>query len=304
MFTQKSASSFRWSVLAAGLLVSATAITASHPALSNDDLFEPLPEGFSPPAYSSPRVDIDARSGTGEDTVFDGGPEIIEPGASPAVSEDNPFGTDNVIKAPMTDGETFTFDQATGSEDVQSAEPAFDVSPATDVAAPAASRPSATSKTAQKPAKKLESNATSAAIFDLRAKQKLEAEVSTDGKPHPLALSYPDHFTVVCEAGCRRSDADIVYQERQDARGPINEPGEEFAKLPVEAAKNVVLCVGGCYHGERVPEAIAGLHGLVPPSSAGDSAWMSNEDAATPAVKTLNGPKSDASGRWFDRVGG
>lgn len=345
MFTQKSASSVRQSVFAAGLFISALGIFAVQPAFSNDDLFEPLPEGYSPPAYSTPRVDIDARSGG------DGAPEndlwstneTSKP--QPAASDDNPFSADNpllddgVMNAPTSDGETFTFDaEKPAVQPTTDDGSLFEVEPGRKADGPLILKPSQTAdesafdqmpdggadkatrsvptkgemvkRTAEeKRAKEKKSTATSAAIFDLRAKQKLDAEISTEGKPHPLALAYPDHFTVVCEAGCRGKEADIVYQERQDERGPVNEPGEDFVKLPVEVSKNVVLCVGGCYHGERIPNTVADLNGWsAVPASAGDSTWMSNQTGRGGQVDTLNAPnsgapKSDASGRWYDRIG-
>ncbi|MEM6499822.1 MAG: hypothetical protein AAF709_24330, partial [Pseudomonadota bacterium] len=143
-------------------------------------------------------------------------------------------------------------------------------------------------------------------IFDRRARAKLEAEGTVKIVPHPLAVQHPDHFTVVCEAGCEVDDVSIVYQELQAARGPVNEPGDEMQELPVEAAKNIVLCVGGCYHGERVAPSLAELAGdRFAPIVDADNSWMSNE-APEPTqqpqeVRRLNSPNTD--GRWFDRIG-
>lgn len=154
--------------------------------------------------------------------------------------------------------------------------------------------------TDRKPAGQAGAGKMDTTVFDRRAKARLQAESSTVGLPHPLATQYPDHFTVVCEAGCEEGDAQIVYQERQDARGPVNQPGAEVEKLPVEAARNVVTCVGGCYLGEKVYGDVAGMGAYSAGFANEDNSWMSSDDAK-PAVKpaATGGPK-----RWFNRIGG
>lgn len=138
-------------------------------------------------------------------------------------------------------------------------------------------------------------------IYDRQALEKLSAEKSVNSEPHPLMLQYPEDFTVVCEAGCKEEDAEIVYRERKNARGPVTEPGEKVKALPVEQAKNVVQCVGGCYLGERVYGATASAG---PASAASeDMSWMGSAKAAAPAAKPVD-RKNDTSGRWFDRIGG
>lgn len=138
-------------------------------------------------------------------------------------------------------------------------------------------------------------------IYDRQAVEKLQAERSVTAEPHPLMLQFPDDFTVVCEAGCSEADAEIVYRERKDARGPVTEPGEKIKALPIEAARNVVQCVGGCYLGERVYGATADAMAVGVPSE--DTSWLGTRDAAGPAAKPID-RKNDTSGRWFDRIGG
>lgn len=323
MFAQRSALSVRSSLIAAALLTSSVLLVAAGPAIATDDLFEPLPEGYSPQPYSEPRVDVDSRSDSVDDDtdindvsgapssgtdagLFDQptqvspetaaadapilnepsqGPEIVQPATMP--SADQPIGQG----LQQADGDLFDVaPQPAGQTVEKQADP---VAPKITQA----DAPKAGAKTGVV-------GEPSLSIFDLNAKQKLAAEGSSVGQPHPLALSYPDHFTVVCEAGCKERGIGIVYQERQDARGPINVPGVEVEKLPVEASKNVVVCVGGCYNGERVESLTADLGGYVGQPVPSETSWMSNE-ANPSASQTAPAPgKVDASKRWYDRIGG
>ncbi len=138
-------------------------------------------------------------------------------------------------------------------------------------------------------------------IYDRQAIEKLQAETSVTAQPHPLMMQYPDDFTVVCEAGCTEADAEIVYRERKTARGPVTQPGEKVQALPIEAARNVIECVGGCYLGERVYGATADAMAVGVTSE--DTSWMGAPEAGVPAAKPVN-RRNDTSGRWFDRIGG
>lgn len=205
---------------------------------------------------------------------------------------------------PLPDGATPTYDNGTSTD-----RSGYDSAPPgehgeTDPAAVAPS--AAVAPPAEPPSDaKVETAApahSDVPVFDLRAKQRLAAEEGDNLQPHPLALRYPDYFTVVCEAGCMAPDEDIVYQERMTNRGPVNEPGAEMKDLPPEVAKNAVMCVGGCYHGERVAPPVADLSvGFA--SAAGDDTWMSNGRDST-SGQNAPAPKAKTGSRWYDRIGG
>lgn len=135
-------------------------------------------------------------------------------------------------------------------------------------------------------------------VYDEWAKKLLEQESTITDQQHPLALQHPDHFVVVCEAGCEARQVQVVYMERQDARGPVNGPGAALPEIPPEAALNVVTCVGGCYSGTDVMAGAA----TVNYSPTADNSWLTTVKP-TAVINNADKPKSDASGRWYERMG-
>ncbi|KUO55422.1 MAG: hypothetical protein APF80_06575 [Alphaproteobacteria bacterium BRH_c36] len=135
-------------------------------------------------------------------------------------------------------------------------------------------------------------------IFDQWAHSKFEAR--QEKAPHPLAAQHPDEFVVVCEAGCAGNPVEIVYMERRDARGPVN---EKPLKSGLVASTASIDCVGGCYEGRNAYGAVAVTwdpSAVVTETAGTNNGWMTTVKKAgpQPADKT----KADSSGRWYDRI--
>lgn len=311
MFALKFARVFRRPAMVAGLVLT-TSMGLSVTAMASDDLFEPLPDGRGPAIQSDVRDDDFGPFGNGDtsqdgpadgdgfsnNTNLDTAGDLTRPTSGAAGQKaGGDAASQSPIAATPTDADLFGGPAPTpGSDKTQAANRSSKRAGATTaVEAPGAGN----APTLAEPA---------IPVFDQHARQKLAAEIDVRSSPHPLALQYPDHFTVVCEAGCLADDEDIVYQERRDARGPVNQSADDMKTLPTAAAKNVVLCVGGCYHGERVAGPVADLSARVPshasvPSQAGDRSWMTNGGAVAPG-SSRRGPPASGGRRWYDRIGG
>lgn len=137
-------------------------------------------------------------------------------------------------------------------------------------------------------------------IFDQWAHQKFTGR--KEKKPHPLAAMHPDHFVVVCEGGCADEKAQIVYMERRDARGPVN---EKPLKSGVVVGTSSIDCVGGCYDGRRAYNAVAATWDPstdVAKGSTDENGWMTT--VKKPVTEAPQDKKGDsaADGRWYDRI--
>lgn len=130
-------------------------------------------------------------------------------------------------------------------------------------------------------------------IFDKWAHSKFEAR--KEKAPHPLASQYPDNFVVVCEAGCADKPVEIVYMERRDARGPVN---EKPLKSGVVASTDNIDCVGGCYNGRNAYGAIAATWD--PSKVVSESEWMTT--VKKEKAENASEKKSDSSSRWYERI--
>jgi hypothetical protein len=132
--------------------------------------------------------------------------------------------------------------------------------------------------------------------YERRAKKILEnAAIAKDTKPHPLAKDYPDDFVVVCEAGCRGRNVEVVSREpRKPVRviesGALVTASADGAEA-TSADQNVMVCLGGCRRGSEV----------IP--STPQANWTPNSSVNTLSeadikeFKTTIGPES---GRWMD----
>ncbi len=128
-------------------------------------------------------------------------------------------------------------------------------------------------------------------IYGQWAQKKLDrAKAITESKVHPLAKNYPDHFVVVCEAGCTEYQAEIVYLEPRDARGPVHKAASDTEGIDPHS----VACVGGCYSGNR---QFATADGRFMSATNPDS-WLTTSKPATPAKPARTGK------RWFERING
>ena len=111
-------------------------------------------------------------------------------------------------------------------------------------------------------------------------------------KPHPLALDYPSHFVVVCQAGCRKPMQHIVYLEPKNSRGPVFETPKENTATETD----FVACVGGCYtNGLNSPLYTVGNTDT---SAAGNSWITTSSDATDDTTKK----SKKTTGRWYDRL--
>lgn len=136
--------------------------------------------------------------------------------------------------------------------------------------------------------------------YDRRAAEILSEDRAKVGKvEHPLQSAYPDHFVVVCEAGC--------------GDGKSNEIVSMMPRPPVGAAKDqqrydtlgLVTCVGGC------PSGGSGQFAALPGNAAGGAAiaanigeWMTTvarvpDGAQAPAAASA---KAMGSGEWMNRI--
>jgi hypothetical protein len=135
-------------------------------------------------------------------------------------------------------------------------------------------------------------------IYDQWAYRKVSKH--EEKKPHPLAAMHPDHFVVVCEAGCAGEVVDIVYMERRDARGPVN---EKPLKSGAVAGTESIDCVGGCYQDKKSYVAVPATWDPSAHVSDGrdeESGWMTSQKKASAADGKKGKPVGD--GRWYDRI--
>ena len=221
--------------------------------------------------------------------------EIVEPSTpmtefeteSPAVA-DEPFPVDPMIEAanepvpadPMIEAAV----EEAETESVGGPETG-DVGSANTTAGPSV-------ETAAKPASKQPEKAASRPdgetdIFNEWSRKKFKRR--REEKPHPLAAARPDHFVVVCQANCDEEKVHVVYLERMDARGPVN---EKPIKSGIVAGTKAIDCVGGCYTKQESSASASGVQG------GGDqNGWVTNVKKNTPEKEGTSG-----EGRWYDRI--
>lgn len=125
-------------------------------------------------------------------------------------------------------------------------------------------------------------------IYSDWSRRRLEAEKTQHVVPHPLARSHPDHFVVVCEAGCSAGHSGVVNLTLRHSEGPspahsANTPG------PIT---NASVCVGGCYNDAGPEAATDEGH-----SEPGLVNWMTTPE---PGMKE---PVTQTYRRWHDRIG-
>lgn len=244
---------------------------------------------------SSPEVTPEVSASAFEEAAnaADLGPEV-ETVPADATAE---IGVDPLHAAQSATGETA---QSVGSDPLMEAAKTHEETEASDpsssesevIAAPAAAPPA---KNAAKPdEEKVQVAAVSPSedgidIFDQWAHSKFEAR--KEKAPHPLAAQFPDDFVVVCEAGCAHNPVEVVYQERRDARGPVN---EKPLKSGAVAGTSQIDCVGGCYDARHAYNAIPVTWD--PSQTVTESEWMSN------ASKAETKHKPDSSRRWYERI--
>lgn len=125
--------------------------------------------------------------------------------------------------------------------------------------------------------------------YNDRFRRRINAEKARDRVQHPLAAMHPEHFAVVCEAGCGSGYSDVVDLTPRRVQDPVPPPSRSSSAAPV---RNEIVCVGGCYS-DAGPEVTASDF-----SSAGDMPdWMAAPEPGPnqPATRTLR--------RWYDRIG-
>ena len=112
----------------------------------------------------------------------------------------------------------------------------------------------------------------------------LADDAATTRSPHPLAAANPESFVVICEAGCRAGNDQIVYKISKTSA-----PADAIAKRRLEvtaaadeiaSAGDAAVCVAGCYREEPARRHHARLNGA--PSQTASAAVL----AAAPAPKT------------------
>lgn len=124
--------------------------------------------------------------------------------------------------------------------------------------------------------------------YNDRSRRRIEAEKARDRAQHPLAAMHPEHFAVVCEAGCGSGYSDVVDLTPRRAQDPVRpSPGS-----PAASVRNEIVCEGGCYSnaGPQVTGSDLESAGNVPD-------WMAAPGPGPnqPATRTLR--------RWYDRIG-
>ena len=124
-------------------------------------------------------------------------------------------------------------------------------------------------------------------IFDRWSRNKLSRR--SEQKPHPLAAARPDHFVVVCQANCDEEKVHVVYLERMDARGPVN---QKPIKAGIVAGTESIDCVGGCYTKQDSYASASGAQGAADPNG-----WVTNVEKNTPEKD-----RASSDGRWYDRI--
>lgn len=201
--------------------------------------------------------------------------------ADPANAAPSPFG----VSAPA---KSTSADAATGekaNEDTAAAPNPFATNDAPSTSANAPDQQSGPIEVAARP--------TEGDIFGQWAAKKLkQANQGRNLGPHPLARQYPDHYVVVCQAGCRTPNEQIVYMEPHEARNPANEPTPDSA----QAGTDYIACVGGCYNvGTNTP-----IYQLNRQATGGSSnSWMS-----TGSQTNADTDANAASHRWYERING
>lgn len=221
--------------------------------------------------------------------------EIVEPSTSmtefeaesPAVA-DEPFPADPMMEAANEPVPADPLMEAASEE----AESGVFGAPETNDAGPANTTAGPSIETAAKPVSKQPEKATSETpgetdIFDQWSRKKFKRR--REEKPHPLAAARPDHFVVVCQANCDREKVHVVYLERMDARGPVN---EKPIKSGIVAGTETIDCVGGCYTKQQSYASASGVEGAADPNG-----WVTNVKKDTPEKEGTS-----SRGRWYDRI--
>lgn len=136
-------------------------------------------------------------------------------------------------------------------------------------------------------------------IFDQWALQKFKHR--KEKPPHPLAAAHPDDFVVVCEAGCAEVSPEIVYLERRNARGPVNE--KPIKSGVVATSENSIDCVGGCYDGRGSYKAVALMESPASYASRSDGeGWMTTVKKAEQKKAEPKKRRTEVKTRWYDRL--
>lgn len=221
--------------------------------------------------------------------------EIVEPSTpmtefeseSPAVA-DEPFPADPMMEAANEPVPADPMMEA-ASEEAQSevfgGPETGDTGPANTTAGPSV-------ETAAKPVSKKPEKATSEPagdtdIFHQWSRKKFKRR--REAEPHPLAAARPDHFVVVCQANCDEEKVHVVYLERMDARGPVN---EKPIKSGIVAGTETIDCVGGCYTKQEAYASASGVE-----AATDQNGWVTNVKKNTPEKEGTS-----SEGRWFDRI--
>lgn len=268
--------------------------------------FEPLFEDETPalnaePVIHEPKAAPEFATEVIPETAVDHGPEVDpQPAAKPA---DEPFFPAQIGR-PEAEVATEEVPEPVAIDPLMEAAEAHEENKAEEIVenepeAPAEQAPVETAAPAnsKQPKKAVEVAAVSpddkTDIFDQWAHSKFEAQ--KEKAPHPLAAEHPDDFVVVCEAGCAVNPVEIVYIERRDARGPVN---EKPLKAGMVAGTSSIDCVGGCYGGRNSYGAIAATWD--PSAIVDEREWITTVKKAK--EKSADKKDADSSSRWYERI--
>ena len=123
-------------------------------------------------------------------------------------------------------------------------------------------------------------------MWQKNAQERLKEEMAPIAGPeHPLAMSHPDDFVIICEAGCRDKDSPdhIVYMVSKTAAATglsstrkmeptVGElPSNSDAKPKtgdIVGDQNVILCVAGCYESPKEYRSGLAVHANVKAAKA------------------------------------
>lgn len=153
--------------------------------------------------------------------------------------------------------------------------------------------------------------------YTRRASEILEKDKKLDSPPpHPLAAAYPEHFVVVCEAGCPGRTATIVFMEPMAARGPAD-GGEMIPTSSTGATGETALdaaaliCAAGCYYDTpRAYRAVGSGDEGIDLSAATITTTGENVPAVASGASGLGGAKgagakrsgNGGSGDWLKSI--
>ena len=127
-------------------------------------------------------------------------------------------------------------------------------------------------------------------IYNRWSQETLRKEEGFFEKPHPLAEQHPDHYVVVCEAGCDDGVAHIVGMKQKSASQPTPGRNRGNERNNRGGDKNAITCVGGCYDGQ---DNIVGTSRSYDDSSD----WQTTDElGATPAKP------AKVNKRWYERI--